>query len=70
MTNNDPRTTLPSEWENLAQKIINDHVDEIGDWEYGFLESFLDRGFPTPTPRQREVFIRLCDEYGLECPDD
>lgn len=63
-----PRRTGAS-WIAFARDIRDNYFGELNDWEEGFVESYIERGFATPTPKQRGVFERIADKLDLECPD-
>ena len=66
----DPRTTLPpvSEWRDCVEELLED--DRLTEWEEEFCTSFLDSTFANPTERMAEIFRRIADKCGVECPDD
>ena len=43
-------------------------MDDLTDWEQGFVESFVDRHWNNPSPKQRAVFERIADKLGVDCP--
>jgi hypothetical protein len=59
-----PGTSFVS-WVRGLRDVYN---DDLTNWEQGFIESFLSRGWPAPTPKQRSVFERIADKLGMECP--
>lgn len=65
----DPKTTLPepSEWRDLAEELLADY--DLTDWEIDFCQDFLDRGFPEPTDRMKDVFRDIAEKYDLELPE-
>ena len=72
--NDEPNIRLPmrepkSEWQELADELLNGGY-RLTTWEAEFCSSFLDRGFPEPTERMKEVFDRTAEKFGLDCPDD
>jgi hypothetical protein len=54
----------PSDWQELAQSLLDDCA--LSDWETGFCENFIERGWDTPTDKQREVFARMRRKFGLD----
>lgn len=59
----------PPSWQSLARLIRDNHERNVTDWEYGFVESFIERGWPTPTEKQRKIFQRIAVKLDLICPD-
>lgn len=59
----------PASWQALARLIRDKHERDITDWEYGFIESFIERGWPTPTEKQRKIFQRIAAKLDILCPD-
>lgn len=55
-------------WTMVARELLNDHDDELNEWETEFCEGFIDRGWASPTPKQRAVFERIANKCGVECP--
>jgi hypothetical protein len=60
----DPGTTFLS-WVRGLRDVYN---DDLSDWEQGFVDSFITRGWSHPTPKQRAVFERIANKLDLECP--
>lgn len=56
-------------WVSFAKDIRDQHGSDINDWEEGFIDNYIDRGWANPTPKQRAVFERMADKLGLELPD-
>jgi hypothetical protein len=55
-------------WRGFALDLRNDHFDDLSEWEQGFVESFIERGWNNPTPKQRAIFERIADTLGVDCP--
>lgn len=55
-------------WRAFAKRLHEDYEDDMTEWEQGFVESFIARGFPKPTPKQQAVFERIAEKLGVECP--
>ena len=61
----------PASWAGLARSILADHVDELSEWERGFIESWSTRpGHWTVSDRQRRVFEDLVDRFDLDTPEN
>jgi hypothetical protein len=60
----DPGTSFMS-WVRNLRDVYN---DDLTDWEQGFVESFIERGWSHPTPKQRAVFDRIADKLDMDCP--
>lgn len=56
-------------WTALAKDLMLNYVDDLNDWEQGFVESYVERGWDSPTDKQRGVFERMCAKCGLAMPD-
>lgn len=56
-------------WIGFARTLRDEHEDDLNDWEQGFVESYVEKGWPQPTPKQRGVFARMAEKLGLELPD-
>ena len=65
---NAPRAR-PASWRATAEEMLAEYGDDLTEWETGFLQSFLDRRWHTPTERQQGVFERIADKVGIELPD-
>jgi hypothetical protein len=61
------RTPAASGWQALAQMLLDNY--QLTEWETGFCESFLTRGFDTPTEKQHGVFERICRKFDQELPE-
>ena len=59
-----PGTSFVS-WVRTLRDMYN---DDLTDWEQGFVDSFIQRGWSHPTPKQRAVFERIADKLDMECP--
>jgi hypothetical protein len=44
------------------------HNDDLTDWEQGFVDNFIARGWPQPTPKQKKVFERIAEKLAMACP--
>lgn len=55
-------------WYAFVRELHDEYIDNLTDWEQGFVESFMARGFARPTPRQRDVFHRIANKLGLSLP--
>jgi hypothetical protein len=60
----DPGTSFVS-WVRGLRDVYN---DDLTNWEQGFVDSFIARGWPMPTPKQRNVFERIAKKLDMECP--
>jgi hypothetical protein len=60
----EPGTSFIS-WVRGLRDVYN---DDLTDWEQGFVESFIERGWAMPTPKQRVVFERIAAKLSMECP--
>jgi hypothetical protein len=64
-----PRSIEPGRsfvsWVRSLRDLYN---DDLSDWEQGFIDSFITRGWPTPTPKQRNVFERIAKKLDMEVP--
>lgn len=60
----------PGTWQALVRDLLEEHGEQLSEWEEGFLESFRRRGWHTPTDRQRPVFERIANKLGVDLPDD
>ena len=58
---------IPSDWQDLAKSMLREF--ELTEWETGFCQSFVDRGWDVPTPKQRFVFERMAKKFDLDLPD-
>jgi hypothetical protein len=58
----------PATWNGFARNLLRDYSDDMSDWENGFVESFVERGWSQPTPKQRAVFERIADKLDLDLP--
>lgn len=56
-------------WFAFVRELRDDFEEELTTWEQGFVESFIERGWAKPTPKQRTIFERIADKFGLECPE-
>lgn len=59
-----PGTSFIS-WVRSLRDVYN---DDLSDWEQGFVESFITRGWAMPTPKQRAVFERIANKLDMDCP--
>jgi hypothetical protein len=64
------RDYKPPTWNALAHELLDDNATDLTTWEEEFLGSFLQRGYGTPTDRQKSVFSRIADKCGLRTPGD
>jgi hypothetical protein len=60
----EPGTSFIS-WVRSLRDVYN---DDLSNWEQGFVESFIARGWAMPTPKQRAVFERIADKLDMDCP--
>lgn len=65
----DRPTFEPSPWREFIQYVIDHYDDELTDWERDFCRSFLDRGFPVPTPKQEACLMKMARTLGVDPPD-
>lgn len=56
-------------WPAFAQLLLDEYNAGLNQWELGFVETFIEKGWDEPTPRQQGVFERIARKFGLECPD-
>lgn len=56
-------------WTAFCKHLMLNHEDDLSDWEQGFVESFIERGWSSPTPKQREVFERIARKCHVVLPD-
>ena len=61
------RAPAASGWQALARMLLDEY--RLTEWETGFCESFLTRGFDFPTEKQHGVFERMCRKFDQEMPD-
>jgi hypothetical protein len=55
-------------WATLARQML-DCDDDLTEWETGFLQNYVDRGWPSPTIKQRAVMERLAQKLGFDTPE-
>ena len=55
-------------WQSYARELRDDYEDYLSEWEQGFIESFIERGWAAPTPKQRNIFERLANKTGTDLP--
>lgn len=55
-------------WQSYARELKDDYDDYLSEWERGFVESFIDRGWPSPTPKQHAIFERISRKTGTALP--
>lgn len=60
---------VPSGWREFARMLKDEHEDDLTEWEWNFVLSFIARGFDTPTEKQRAIFERIAEKCDLETPD-
>jgi hypothetical protein len=58
----------PVTWTAFARTLLDGYQDDLSDWEIGFVENYIERGWAEPTPKQRVVFTRIADKLDLDCP--
>ena len=56
-------------WTGWSRFVMDRHEKNLSDWEQGFIESFISRGWATPTPKQYKVFERIAEKLELDLPD-
>lgn len=56
-------------WTTFAHELNQNHWQLLNEWEQGFVENFVEHGWPTPTPKQQAVFERIAQKLGLELPN-
>ena len=65
------KSVVPSNpWKAFAVECLDDQKHRLTAWEVDFCESWVERPFPHPTPKQRAIFERLADRFDMELPDD
>jgi hypothetical protein len=58
----------PQSWYAFAKMLRDDYLDDLNDWEAGFVENFVSKHWNNPSPKQRDVFERIADKIGIDCP--
>jgi hypothetical protein len=59
---------VPASWPALADRLLQQHVRLLYEWERGFCASYLSSGWPEPTLKQRAIFAKLAARCGLRTP--
>lgn len=59
-----PRPT----WQSVARNMLENYTSYLTEWEQGFLESFINRRWANPTPKQKIIFDRLGSKTGVSLP--
>ena len=57
-----------STWPGLARELRDMHFDKLTPWEKNFVQGFCDRGWDTPTDKQRKIFERIANKLELDLP--
>jgi hypothetical protein len=55
-------------WSRLADHCLTHHPRILTAWERDFLRSWLDRGWPAPTPKQYVIMVRVAAKCGVATP--
>lgn len=63
------RHTKLMTWFVFVRELRDEYEDNLSEWEQGFVESFIGRGFARPTPRQRTVFENIAEKLGIDLPE-
>lgn len=58
----------PPTWRDLCRELLDDCSEDLTEWETEFVESYLERGWPSPTTKQQAVFERIAEKCGVETP--
>lgn len=59
----------PPSWYNFVRTVYDDHLDDLTEWEQGFVENWVARRWNNPSPKQRAVLERIADKLGIDCPE-
>lgn len=59
----------PPSWYNFVKTVYDDHLDNLTEWEQGFVENWVARRWNNPSPKQRAVLERIADKLGIDCPE-
>ena len=62
-----------SVWTAWVTQLIDDHRMgriKLTNWEEEFCQGFIDRGWPTPTEKQRAVMLKMAEKTGVGLPDE
>lgn len=62
------RARQPANWQAFALRLVTTHTNELTEWEYGFTNSFIVKGWARPTTKQKAVFERIASKIGIETP--
>ena len=56
-------------WQPFVAEILKDRANELSEWEEEFCASFVERRWPSPTAKQRDVFVKIAEKLHLQLPD-
>lgn len=59
----------PPSWYNFVKTLHEDYLDDLTDWEQGFVENWVAHHWNNPSPKQRVVLERIADKLGIDCPE-
>lgn len=62
------RLKRPPNWQTFALTLLHEY--RLTEWEIGFCENFVERGWASPTPKQHGVFERIASKFDLDLPDE
>lgn len=63
------RHTKIMTWFAFVRELQDEYENNLSEWEQGFVQSFIQRGFARPTPRQRDVFFNIAEKLGIDLPE-
>jgi hypothetical protein len=55
-------------WLAVARDLLENYNHFLTEWERGFFDSFIERRWNSPTPKQRAIFERVADKTGINLP--
>lgn len=59
----------PMTWVAFCRDLQQNYYDNLNDWEQGFVDNYVSRGWSEPTPKQRSVFERIASKCDVELPE-
>jgi len=62
------RAYRPPNWRGFCTILVDEYWDAMTDWERGFVQSFIERGYGRPTPKQQAVFERMAAALQIQTP--
>jgi hypothetical protein len=60
--------SAPGSWPAFADRLLQQCARLLNAWEQKFCASFIEHGWPEPTPKQRAIFEKLAARCGLRTP--